>query len=372
LVATDVAARGVDIADLTHVINFNLPDEAAVYIHRSGRTGRAGKAGVSIALLSEEEVEKIQTLEKLAGKEFSSGTLEEVPEPRKQREPQAENDEGSPKEKPNKKSVERKPANREAGARQSPRNQRDDRNGNGRERPARDAVAPRENGRGRSGQGDVSGENERSRGRQDVKSERRSRGRDQQVDSQRDSRGRGRDQQEDSQRDSRGRGRDQQEDSQRDSRGRGRSRHSEAERNDGRRNSRDGRNGSQGRQNNDGRDSQTPQGEPLRRKTERAYDSVPVAMDSPASRRRSGGKKMPTPNEVKALIKAIKKANPNKKHLQKLMPAMLEQLDKYTWEEVIGKFVAYLDERGMLDEEKPKEKEAQPTGLKALFSSWRR
>lgn len=55
LVATDVAARGLDVDDLTHVINFGLPDEAAVYTHRSGRTGRAGKTGVSIAIIHSRE-----------------------------------------------------------------------------------------------------------------------------------------------------------------------------------------------------------------------------------------------------------------------------------------------------------------------------
>ena len=53
LVATDVAARGLDVNDLTHIINYNLPDDPEVYVHRSGRTGRAGKSGISIAIIIE-------------------------------------------------------------------------------------------------------------------------------------------------------------------------------------------------------------------------------------------------------------------------------------------------------------------------------
>ncbi len=70
LVATDVAARGLDVNDLTHVINYNLPDELEAYIHRSGRTGRAGKSGISIAICHSREVNKIKRLEQLSGKKF--------------------------------------------------------------------------------------------------------------------------------------------------------------------------------------------------------------------------------------------------------------------------------------------------------------
>ncbi|NLL28348.1 MAG: DEAD/DEAH box helicase [Bacteroidales bacterium] len=70
LIATDVAARGLDVDNLTHVINYNLPDELEIYIHRSGRTGRAGKKGISISLLHTREVNKIRNLEKLTGKKF--------------------------------------------------------------------------------------------------------------------------------------------------------------------------------------------------------------------------------------------------------------------------------------------------------------
>lgn len=64
LVATDVAARGLDVTDLTHVINLNLPDDTEIYIHRSGRTGRAGKSGISIAIINTREMRRISAIEK--------------------------------------------------------------------------------------------------------------------------------------------------------------------------------------------------------------------------------------------------------------------------------------------------------------------
>jgi ATP-dependent RNA helicase DeaD len=70
LVATDVAARGLDVNDLTHIINYNLPDELDAYIHRSGRTGRAGKHGVSVTIIHGRETNKIAQLEKKVGKQF--------------------------------------------------------------------------------------------------------------------------------------------------------------------------------------------------------------------------------------------------------------------------------------------------------------
>ncbi len=70
LVATDVAARGLDINDLTHVINYQLPDDLESYTHRSGRTGRAGKKGLSIVLLHMREKYKIKHIEKRLGKRF--------------------------------------------------------------------------------------------------------------------------------------------------------------------------------------------------------------------------------------------------------------------------------------------------------------
>ena len=71
LVATDVAARGLDVTDLTHVVNYSLPDEAEVYIHRSGRTGRAGKKGISIAIVHSREVNKLKLIERKLGKSFT-------------------------------------------------------------------------------------------------------------------------------------------------------------------------------------------------------------------------------------------------------------------------------------------------------------
>ncbi|MBK8700701.1 MAG: DEAD/DEAH box helicase [Saprospiraceae bacterium] len=68
LVATDVAARGLDVNDLSHVINYNLPDDPEVYIHRSGRTGRAGKTGESVSIVHSKEMGKIRQLERKIGK----------------------------------------------------------------------------------------------------------------------------------------------------------------------------------------------------------------------------------------------------------------------------------------------------------------
>ena len=70
LVATDVAARGIDVDDVTHVINYQLPDEIETYTHRSGRTGRAGKSGVSMVIVSKSETRKIKSIERIIKKEF--------------------------------------------------------------------------------------------------------------------------------------------------------------------------------------------------------------------------------------------------------------------------------------------------------------
>lgn len=70
LVATDVAARGLDVTDLTHVINYKLPDQAENYTHRSGRTGRAGKNGISIALITNKEKGKLRPIERKINKQF--------------------------------------------------------------------------------------------------------------------------------------------------------------------------------------------------------------------------------------------------------------------------------------------------------------
>ena len=75
LVATDVAARGLDVDDLTHVINFGLPDDIENYTHRSGRTGRAGKKGTSICIVHSREKFKIRNIEKVIGKQFEQGVI---------------------------------------------------------------------------------------------------------------------------------------------------------------------------------------------------------------------------------------------------------------------------------------------------------
>lgn len=80
LVATDVAARGLDVEDLTHVINYGLPDDVENYTHRSGRTGRAGKRGTSISIIHLREKGKVRIIEKVIGKKFEVGTLPEPQE----------------------------------------------------------------------------------------------------------------------------------------------------------------------------------------------------------------------------------------------------------------------------------------------------
>ena len=75
LVATDVAARGIDVDDITHVVNYNLPDEIESYTHRSGRTARAGKSGTSIVILNMKEFGKIRMLERILGKKFTESKV---------------------------------------------------------------------------------------------------------------------------------------------------------------------------------------------------------------------------------------------------------------------------------------------------------
>ena len=75
LVATDVAARGLDVNDLTHVINYGLPDDTESYTHRSGRTGRAGKTGISIAIINLREKGKMREIERIIKKQFTVGQL---------------------------------------------------------------------------------------------------------------------------------------------------------------------------------------------------------------------------------------------------------------------------------------------------------
>lgn len=72
LVATDVAARGIDVDDITHVINYQLPDEIETYTHRSGRTGRAGKSGISMVIITKSEIRKISAIERIIKQKFES------------------------------------------------------------------------------------------------------------------------------------------------------------------------------------------------------------------------------------------------------------------------------------------------------------
>ena len=77
LVATDVAARGIDVDDITHVINYQLPDEPEIYTHRSGRTGRAGKTGISMVIVSKSEIRKIKSIERIINQKFE---LKQIPD----------------------------------------------------------------------------------------------------------------------------------------------------------------------------------------------------------------------------------------------------------------------------------------------------
>ena len=75
LVATDVAARGLDVDDLTHIINYGLPEDIETYTHRSGRTGRAGKTGTSIAIIHTKEKNRMRNIERIIGKKFEKSTI---------------------------------------------------------------------------------------------------------------------------------------------------------------------------------------------------------------------------------------------------------------------------------------------------------
>lgn len=75
LVATDVAARGIDVNNVTHVINYNLPDDVEVYTHRSGRTGRAGNKGLSLTIIHMKEMGKIRQIERIIGRPFTKGKV---------------------------------------------------------------------------------------------------------------------------------------------------------------------------------------------------------------------------------------------------------------------------------------------------------
>ena len=80
LIATDVAARGLDVDELTHVINYGLPEDVENYTHRSGRTGRAGRRGTSISIIHMREKGRVRIIEKVIGKQFEQGTLPEPQE----------------------------------------------------------------------------------------------------------------------------------------------------------------------------------------------------------------------------------------------------------------------------------------------------
>ena len=76
MVATDVAARGLDVSDLTHVINYNLPDAPEVYVHRSGRTGRSGgKEGIAVSIVTGRELRKIRDIERYGKLEFTQAPI---------------------------------------------------------------------------------------------------------------------------------------------------------------------------------------------------------------------------------------------------------------------------------------------------------
>ncbi|MQP25790.1 DEAD/DEAH box helicase [Flavobacterium sp. LMO8] len=75
LVATDVAARGIDVDNITHVVNYQLPDEIETYNHRSGRTGRAGKLGTSIVIITKSEIRKIHSIERIIQQKFEEKTI---------------------------------------------------------------------------------------------------------------------------------------------------------------------------------------------------------------------------------------------------------------------------------------------------------
>ena len=75
LVATDVAARGIDVDNITHVVNYQLPDEIETYNHRSGRTGRAGKLGTSIVIVTKSEIRKIHSIERIIQQKFEEKTI---------------------------------------------------------------------------------------------------------------------------------------------------------------------------------------------------------------------------------------------------------------------------------------------------------
>ena len=75
LIATDVAARGIDVSDISHVINYGLPDDIEVYTHRSGRTGRAGKKGVSMTIMTPKFEDRVRDIERMTKAKFQKLTI---------------------------------------------------------------------------------------------------------------------------------------------------------------------------------------------------------------------------------------------------------------------------------------------------------
>ena len=75
LIATDVAARGIDVSDITHIINYELPDDTEVYTHRSGRTARAGKSGISIAIINMKEIGRVRQIERMLNRKFTQAKV---------------------------------------------------------------------------------------------------------------------------------------------------------------------------------------------------------------------------------------------------------------------------------------------------------
>ena len=78
LIATDVAARGIDISDITHVYNFDLPGNAAIYVHRAGRTARAGASGIVISLVLAPEIENLEKIERYTGREIERRNIKNI------------------------------------------------------------------------------------------------------------------------------------------------------------------------------------------------------------------------------------------------------------------------------------------------------
>ena len=120
LVATDVAARGIDIADITHVINFDLPKFAEDYVHRIGRTGRAGAEGDAVSLVCVDEYKLLTAIEKLIKRELPSRVIAGFePDPRIKAEPIKNGRGGEPRDATFSRNLPRTQANKKPGTRKS-------------------------------------------------------------------------------------------------------------------------------------------------------------------------------------------------------------------------------------------------------------